>query len=62
MQKVQVHQRYKHVITGSVILIDDISDFNGITWVYYTKLTNNTEIKNKFMKPLYSVNMMYKSI
>ncbi len=58
----QLYQRYRHIVTGSIIQVDDISEFGGTIWVYYTKLTNNTEIKNKYMKPLYAASVMYKPI
>jgi len=58
----QPYQKYQHIVTGSIIYVDSIAEFRGTIWVYYTKLTNNELLKNKYMRPLYSAAVMYKPI
>ena len=58
----QPDQNYKHISTGAVIRVTALADIDNVVYVHYTKITQNKNVKNNYVKPIHVMMNMYVAI
>jgi iron uptake system EfeUOB component EfeO/EfeM len=58
----QENKLYEHITTKAIIKIIKIYKLADVSYVSYEKVTKNDRFYNKYEKPLYVINSMYRPI